>query len=312
MKALIFLVVFFAMNVVAHADSKINVVYQNELKFWKIIESQDHDGLKIWMRNVESILEAQGSDLFAQNNRFQRLAHLYAFGCTANKAPVGVEIPLDAFSCYSKFYKYGANLWGSNANKIMAYSLEVMMNIPTLLRFDKLKAEDNIQNMLNIGEDDVEGYVVGAALLSITKDDNNSNNIHKALSILNDCNDKVCNHSPSVMAPTKKTGMNFMLAEMLFIENADNKDRSLEILRAMRNKVLDQPKLKGQLNEINSLEKEILSGFARKKVTISFLQYPLPRYLRKNSCVLCHAGASEAFEKEYSQDPERIMELRNR
>ena len=312
MKALIFLVVFFAMVTSAHAESKINVVYNNELQFWKIVESQDHDGLKFWMRNVEKILDNEGKELFEQNHPYQRLAHLYAFGCTADTAPVGVELPLNAFSCYSKFYKYGANLWGSNANKIMSYSLEVMMNVKTLLRFDQQTAEDNIQNMLNLGEDDVEGYVVGADLLSIMRDRNGSNNIQKAVKILNNCEDKVCNHSPSAMAPTKKTGMNFMLAEMLFMENADNKDRSLEILRALRNKVKDQPKLKGQLNEINSLEKEIISGFTRKKVNVGFLKLPLPRYLRKNSCVLCHAGASDAFEKEYTQYPEKIMELRYR
>jgi hypothetical protein len=296
----------------AHADSKINVVYANELKFWKIVESQDHDGLKLWMRNVESILKAEGKNLLEQDHPYQRLAHLYSFGCTADKAPVGMELPLGAFACYSKFYKYGANLWGSNSNKIMAYSLEVMMKVPTLMLFDRKKAEDNIQNMINVGEDDVEGYVVGAALLSIMQDGNNSNNMQKALDILNNCSDKVCKHSPSVMAPTKKTGMNFMLAEMLFIENADNKDRSLDILRDLRNKVKDQPNLKGQLKEINSLEKEIISGLARKRINISFLRYPLPRYLRKNSCVLCHSGASLAFEKEYSQDPEKIMELRYR
>jgi hypothetical protein len=312
MKALIFLVIFFAMCVSAHADSKINVVYENELKFWKIIEQQDHDGLKIWMKNVQSILEAEGKNLFEKDHPYQRLAHLYSFGCTADKAPVGKELPLGALFCYSKFYKYGGNLWGSNSSKIMAYSLEVMMNVPTLMLFDREKALDNIQNMINIGEDDVEGYVVGAALLSIVKDGDNSNNMYKALDLLNNCTDKVCKHSPSVMAPTKKTGMNFMLAEMLFLENADNKDRSLGILKALRNKVKNRPKLTGQLNEINSLEKEIISGSARKRINISYLRYPLPRYLRKNSCVLCHAGASDAFAKAYSEDPEKIMELRYR
>lgn len=289
-------------------QNKLRIVYEGELEFWQLLETADNSRIVTWLSHTEDLLADEGKALFEREHPYQRLAHLYSFGCLAYIAPTGnILPPLRPFLCHQKYQKLGGNLWGSTGNEIMQYLLNIL-SAKTLLTLDYGEIASNLDKMMNLGPRNIEGYVVTAMMLSILKDRNGSNNLRRAIEIMNDCQGEICSYSPTPMAPSKKVGMNFVLAEMLYIMSPANKERALAILRSIK----PLAKNNVQLNWISDLENEIRGSLPRIDISPLLVRFPVPRYFRKNACVLCHAGASEVFKSLYSDRPQDIMKLRFR
>ncbi len=287
-------------------DEKLKVTYERELEFWKIVETADNRPISGWLARTEELLLAEGQALFAKGHPYHRLAHVYMFGCVADTAPSGgVLPPLKPFRCNKKFRQVGGHLWESTGNDIMEYMLEIL-SFKTMSTFDYQTVNQNLEKMMALGPKNVEGYVVTAMMLSILNDRNGSNNLRRAIEIMDGCRGEICTYSPTPMAPSKKLGMSYVLAEMLYLEGSANKDQALGLLEAVK----PIAKIKGQLQWIDSLEKAIHRDGMRVNVSPALVRYPVPTYFRRNACMMCHAGAAEVFQERFSRNPRDIMKMR--
>lgn len=285
---------------------KLKVVYERELEFWKIVETADNRPISGWLARTEELLQAEGQALYTKGHPYHRLAHVYMFGCVADTAPAGAILPpLQPFRCNKKFTQVGGNLWESTGNDIMEYMLNIL-SFKTMSTFDYQTVDQNLQKMMELGPRNVEGFVVTAMMLSILNDRNGSNNLRRAIEIMDGCRGEICSYSPTPMAPSKKIGMNYVLAEMLYMESSSNKDQALGLLQAVK----PQVKTAGQLKWIESLEKAIHRDGYRVNVSPALVRYPVPTYFRRNACMMCHSGAAEVFQQPFSNRPQDIMKMR--